>query len=332
MLPDVFLRTSATSSSRFHQSSSLHFDAPILHYYLSSKISSLARPHIASRQQAIKMYPIQQLSPTHSQSSAGRSTLADDYSAPSLTNYEIHRQERQRPARKRRSPRLIVAVLGILVFITQFGASLSDVPSVRLLQEIICRRNLGLAHDSPVEEEKCRTDRVQGELNVISTGALVFGYLPGEHCFYPCTTMWRGRSHLNAHNTRHPSRSSVRYSRRPTGSQARAGALYLGYGLVSTCMDRHCLESHTVVLAYRLVFIPALTGGWRRNCCRGHGICDRGRRRARRKDVRDPGRLEAFHSACATNADCLIPEQLISSSRYVQSSWPKPSRHSLHQP
>lgn len=83
---------------------------------------------------------------------------------------------------KRRSPRFIVAVLAVLVFITQFGASLSDVPSVRLLQEIICRKHYGLAPDSSVDEEKCRTDWIQGQLNVLSTGALVSGYLPGKYC------------------------------------------------------------------------------------------------------------------------------------------------------
>ncbi|POS80555.1 hypothetical protein DHEL01_v201056 [Diaporthe helianthi] len=124
------------------------------------------------------MGPIQNLSPSYSQSSAGRSTLADDGSVTSATSYEMHRQRFRRPG-KRRSPRFIAAVLGILVFIAQFGASLSDVPSVRLLQEIICRRELGLAPNSPVEDGKCRTDVVQGQLNVISMGGLIFGFLPG---------------------------------------------------------------------------------------------------------------------------------------------------------
>lgn len=133
------------------------------------------------------MRPIQKLSPSHSQSSAGRSTLADDDSVTSATSYEMHRKRLQRPAKTRRSPRFIVAALGFLVFIAQFGASLSDVPTVRLLQEIICRRELGLAPDSPVQEGKCRTDLVQGQLNVISTGGLVFGYIPGKHC---CWSLW----------------------------------------------------------------------------------------------------------------------------------------------
>lgn len=130
-----------------------------------------------------KMPHIQQLSPARSQSSAGRSTLcSDDDSATS--SYTMHRQVRQRPARKMRSPQFVVAVLAVLVFITQFGVSLSDVPSVRLLQEIICRKHYGLAPDSPVEEGKCHIDEVQGQLNVIYTGGLIFGYLPGEYCIY----------------------------------------------------------------------------------------------------------------------------------------------------
>lgn len=130
-----------------------------------------------------KMPQIQQLSPARSQSSAGRSTTlcSDDDSATS--SYPMHRQaRRQQPARKRRSPRFVVTVLAVLVFVVQFGASLSDVPSVRLLQEIICRKHYGLAPDSPVEEGKCRTDGIQGQLNVIYTGALIFGYLPGTYC------------------------------------------------------------------------------------------------------------------------------------------------------
>lgn len=131
-----------------------------------------------------KMPHIQQLSPARSQSSAGRSTLcSDDDSAAS--SCPVHRQAWQQPARKRRSPRFVVAVLAVLVFIVQFGASLSDVPSVRLLQEIICRNYYGLAPDSPVEEGKCRTDGIQGQLNVIYTGALIFGYLPGKYCTCP---------------------------------------------------------------------------------------------------------------------------------------------------
>lgn len=131
------------------------------------------------------MAPIHQLSPVHSQSSAGRSTLGSD-SAASLAGHETHyRQKRQQPATKRRSPRYIVAVLAVLVFITQFGASLSDVPSVRLLQEVICRKDYDLSPDSPIQEEKCRTDGIQGRLNIISTGALIFGYLPGKRSSHP---------------------------------------------------------------------------------------------------------------------------------------------------
>lgn len=139
---------------------------------------------------------LQKLSPARSQSSAGRSTLGSDDSATYLASHKTHhRQERQQTASKRRSPQFIVAALAVLVFITQFGASLSDVPSVRLLQEIICRRHYGLASDSSVEEEKCRTDGIQGQLNVISIGALVFGYLPGKYLLCPYITHLRKIEH-----------------------------------------------------------------------------------------------------------------------------------------
>lgn len=138
-----------------------------------------ASPLIVNITKLSKMPAIQQLSPARSHSSANRSVFDDGDSATSVTTYKMHRQERQKPNKRQRSTRLVVAVLALLVFITQFGASLSDVPSVRLLQEIICRKSYGLAPDSLVAEEKCRVDSVQSQLNVLSTGGLIFGYLPG---------------------------------------------------------------------------------------------------------------------------------------------------------
>ncbi|KAI3395476.1 hypothetical protein diail_1262 [Diaporthe ilicicola] len=135
------------------------------------------------------MPPIQKLSPARSLSSAGRSTLVGSDSTTSVTSYETHVQKRQSPAKKKRSPRFVVAVLAILVFITQLGASLSDVPSVRLLQEVLCRKHYGLSPDALVVEEKCRLASVQGRLNVISTGGLIFGYLPGILVALPYGTL-----------------------------------------------------------------------------------------------------------------------------------------------
>lgn len=235
------------------------------------------------------MPPTQQLSPARSQSSDGRFTLGgdDDNSATSVASCIMHhRQERQQLAKKIRSPRCIVAVLAVLVFVTQFGASLSDVPSVRLLQEVVCRKHYGLAPDESVEEDKCRTDWVQGELNVISTGALIFGYLPGKYSLSPSYLLCGGGSAMaNSDYARPPSRTSLRYARRPTRAQAGAGALHLRHDLVSTDMDRRCLESYTLGLAHRLALVSASTHRWRRNRCRGHGLCDRGRCRTRGENV-----------------------------------------------
>lgn len=241
-----------------------------------------ASPLVIKTVKMSKMPQIQQLSPVRSQSSAGRSTLGSDGDS-ATSSQTMYRQERQQPARKMRSPRFVVAVLAVLVFITQFGASLSDVPSVRLLQEIICRKEHGLAPDSSVEENQCRTNEIQGQLNVITTGALIFGYLPGKQCL---PTMWERFGHgLTFTANRHPSRTSLRHARRPTWTQTCTGAVYLGHDLVSADMDRHCLESHTLGHANRLALVFALTYWWRRDCRGGHGFCDRGRCRARGKEV-----------------------------------------------
>lgn len=203
MLPDAFQPTSITSSSRLHRSLHLHIDRSTPHHRpFWRQASNLARQRFtfwSSKHSDAKMVSLQQLTPARSQSSAGRSDLGSDGdSATTAASYKMHRQERRAPPKKRLSPRATVAVLAVLVFITQFGASLSDVPSVRLLQEVICRREYGLAPGSSVQEDKCRTDGIQGQLNVISTGALIFGYLPGEYRLPHCIcSVGEIRSRLN---------------------------------------------------------------------------------------------------------------------------------------
>lgn len=135
---------------------------------------------------------LNQLSPAHSYSSRGSSRgttqgyLYDDYAR------EIPRMfrsgdtdnccpEKTEASQKQRmkSPLFVVACLAAVVFLVQLGASLANVPSTRLLENIICQKHYHGTSSQLMPEIQCAVGPVQGELNVISTGALVLGYLTG---------------------------------------------------------------------------------------------------------------------------------------------------------
>lgn len=78
------------------------------------------------------------------------------------------------------SPLYIVVLLALAVFIIQLGASLSDVPSTRLLEGLICNKYYGRSDGGILPEDQCTVSSVQAELNVITMGALIVGYLPGK--------------------------------------------------------------------------------------------------------------------------------------------------------
>lgn len=79
-----------------------------------------------------------------------------------------------------KSPRYIAICLAVVLFVVQLGASLADVPATRLLENVVCHQ---LSYDysaSVMPQSQCRGIGVQAELNVLSMGTLLFGYLPGE--------------------------------------------------------------------------------------------------------------------------------------------------------
>lgn len=74
----------------------------------------------------------------------------------------------------------IVTLLALVVFVVQFGGNIADVPSTRLLEGLICNEYHRISSGNLLPETHCGVDAVQGELNVITTVALILGYLPGE--------------------------------------------------------------------------------------------------------------------------------------------------------
>lgn len=96
-----------------------------------------------------------------------------------------------------KSPRTIILIFLSIVFILQFGGSLTFVPSMRLYEDIVCHhyynkldgeRHIGF--ESNIGEELCKVEEVQKELNVLFAGLNVLSVVPG---MYSC-----GMARLNA--------------------------------------------------------------------------------------------------------------------------------------
>lgn len=67
----------------------------------------------------------------------------------------------------------LLPFLGVFLFIIQLGLSLGDLPSIRLMQDIVCKRHYGITNDELLLEEECRGEEVQQELNTIVMGILI---------------------------------------------------------------------------------------------------------------------------------------------------------------
>lgn len=138
--------------------------------------------------------PLTKVSPSYSHAScasnqahADHGFIYDDYAREiPKANTVAARYSAMRPDKQQsrfgkiRSPLYIVVLLALVVFLVQLGASLSDVPSTRLLELLICNKYYGNSAGSLRPELKCDVSTVQGRLNILTTGSLVLGFLPGE--------------------------------------------------------------------------------------------------------------------------------------------------------
>lgn len=78
-----------------------------------------------------------------------------------------------------RSPRFIIAIVFVIIFILNFAAFLTQVPSIRLYEDIICHhyyKDVGMLGN--IEEGECKGADVQEELNVVMAGLLFLGAVP----------------------------------------------------------------------------------------------------------------------------------------------------------
>ncbi|KAK8930303.1 Efflux pump ustT [Metarhizium anisopliae] len=67
----------------------------------------------------------------------------------------------------------LLPFLCVTLFVTQLGLSLSDLPSLKLMQDIACKKHYGLVTEELLPEEKCRDAAVQRILNRVNTGISV---------------------------------------------------------------------------------------------------------------------------------------------------------------
>ncbi|KAF7563060.1 hypothetical protein G7046_g1071 [Stylonectria norvegica] len=69
--------------------------------------------------------------------------------------------------------RYLLPFLSVTLFVIQLGLSLGDLPSIKLMQDIICKLHYNVTSDPFLPEEECRIDPVQRELNLVTIGILV---------------------------------------------------------------------------------------------------------------------------------------------------------------
>lgn len=97
------------------------------------------------------------------------------------------------PFYQTRSRRVFISIAYLIIFILSFGGYLMAVPSVRLYEDIVCHHYYnGLQGEShiglgeKIDEDLCKVDEVQGELNILY-GALHFlGALPRMFSHVKC--------------------------------------------------------------------------------------------------------------------------------------------------
>ncbi|KAH0498893.1 hypothetical protein TgHK011_006120 [Trichoderma gracile] len=67
----------------------------------------------------------------------------------------------------------LLPLLVVNLFVINLGLSISDYPSTKLWQDIICKHHLGLTSDELLPEMECHDRAVQRELNIVDIGSSV---------------------------------------------------------------------------------------------------------------------------------------------------------------
>ncbi|KAF4998479.1 hypothetical protein FDECE_11775 [Fusarium decemcellulare] len=79
----------------------------------------------------------------------------------------------------------LLPFLAASLFVIQLGLSLGDLPSIKLMQDIVCKHHYEISSDELLPEEKCRGEAVQQKLNTIAMGILVSLTISGALVAFP---------------------------------------------------------------------------------------------------------------------------------------------------
>lgn len=81
--------------------------------------------------------------------------------------------------RTRQKPASIVILLTVVVFLTQLGLTLNDIPSIALIEEYVCSQQHGGVDPSTLTSAQCQTVPVNREANKVQMLSLVATTVPG---------------------------------------------------------------------------------------------------------------------------------------------------------
>lgn len=70
--------------------------------------------------------------------------------------------------------------LSLCLLIIQLGLSISDLPSIKLIQDIICKDGHRVDNPALLPEEDCRDEAVQHRLNYIIMGMQISATISGK--------------------------------------------------------------------------------------------------------------------------------------------------------
>lgn len=74
----------------------------------------------------------------------------------------------------------LLPFLFVALFTIHLGLSLADLPSLKLMQDIICKHHFSVTSDELLPEAGCRVEPVQRELNIVNVGMLISSTIEGQ--------------------------------------------------------------------------------------------------------------------------------------------------------
>ncbi|KAF7951967.1 uncharacterized protein EAE97_001464 [Botrytis byssoidea] len=121
-----------------------------------------------------------------------RSSHDGDEESPLLDQSRLTTVDTHSVILQTHSPRIIILLLTTIVFIIGFGIYLTWIPSMRIYEDILCHRyyeelqgQSGVGPSSTIDEARCKGDKIQEELNILTAVLETLKALPGMFMAVP---------------------------------------------------------------------------------------------------------------------------------------------------